>query len=95
MLSKLLQAILNILSHTHDVGTGKKGFLAIADTDAHVGNFYAVLAVNGTATLDAAGTVSREGGTIIDNHVIPDGFIVYGNFSSVQLAAGNCYAYYE
>jgi len=95
MLNDLLQKLISIFSTTHDAATGKKGFVAIADTDAHTGVFFAITTVGGAAVLNSAGTISREGDSVINNHSIPDGFTLYGNWSSVQLASGNAYSYHD
>jgi hypothetical protein len=95
MLSRLLQAILNILNHSHDAGTGKKGFANISGTGSATGPFYAILAVGGAVVIDLTGTVCAEGSQITDNHTVLEGFTLYGNFTSVKLVSGNAYCYYD
>jgi hypothetical protein len=76
---------------------GDNGFKVIADTTRVVGNFIAVLAVNGNAVLamstDTKTTVS-VGDRPINGHTVLEGSIFIAPFTAIELTSGTVYAYY-
>jgi hypothetical protein len=72
---------------------GQNGFLDIADTNAHVGNFVALKAEGGANAVIA--TAVTEYGDDLASYTLNPGDIVYGSFTSVTLTSGEVLAYYK
>ena len=70
---------------------GSKGGDIIADTGAHTGNWFAISMI--TATIIAAWTPSFTTYGTLANITWPSGYILFGNFASIQLTSGSVVAY--
>jgi len=90
-------SVVNIADLTEE-SFGRKGFEFIADTAEHAapeGMVFTALAVVKDAVftkLDAAAGAEVTGNSML-NETLPAGDIIYGRFTSVQLASGKIRAY--
>ena len=76
----------------HSIRTlGEKGADVIADTDAHSGNWFAISMI--VATVIAAWTPQYTVYGTLATITWPSGFLLFGNFSSIQLTSGSVVAY--
>jgi hypothetical protein len=70
---------------------GEKGGEVIADTNAHSGNWFAISMI--TDTIIASWTPAFTVHGTLAAITWPAGFIMFGNFSSIQLTSGSIVAY--
>tara|TARA_R110000765_G_scaffold286683_1_gene383125 strand:- start:527 stop:832 length:306 start_codon:yes stop_codon:yes gene_type:complete len=69
------------------------GATFIDDNAQHTAGYYAIQGIN-SAKLDVSECVFGSGMTTFDaDFVIPNGAIIYGNFSTFSLDSGSCIAY--
>ena len=85
--------MIDVLRDTMIQGYAKQGATFINDTAQHTAGYYAIQGIN-AAKLDVSDCVFGGGMTDFDaDFTIPNGAIIYGNFSTVSLESGSCIAY--
>lgn len=72
---------------------GQNGFLDIADTNPHVGNFVALKASGDASAVIA--TAVTEFGDDLSGYTLGPGDVLYGSFTSITLTSGRLLAYYK
>jgi hypothetical protein len=100
MTDKQANQLINLIRGESIQEFGKSGAKLINDTStsAHTEGFYAIQGIS-SCTLDftsGASTQSKVGGRMVDfdaNFTIPNGAIIYGDFTKITLAGGSCIAY--
>jgi hypothetical protein len=70
---------------------GEKGGEVIADTNAHTGNWFAISMI--TNTIIASWTPAFTVYGVLASITWPAGFIMFGNFTAIQLTSGSIVAY--
>ena len=81
------------VAEAQNAGMGQAGSVFIDDTAQHTAGYYAIQGIN-AAKLDVSDCVFGSGMTDFDaDFTIPNGAIIYGNFSTVSLESGSCIAY--
>ena len=73
--------------------SGGNGSLYINDTAAHTGEFFAVQCTEATVFADLTGNMENESALITDATSLAAGTVIYGRFTSIDLASGAVIAY--
>jgi len=91
-----VQQMLTLLSNLLDISQGKEfDRITSGNTTDNDKVYYAVTAVNGSATFGGGTTVVNSGDAPSAGDAIQQGSTRFGEFDDIEVSSGTVYAYYR